>query len=188
MPNGRGGTPRATLTVGGRGGDDRDMSIDQTRVRRVTPRDAAELERFYAALSPQSRVWRFHAATRGIGRANAERFAAVDHVVRDGFVATEDGRVVGHLTLEPLAPGVNEVAVAVADRAQRHGVGTLLLAAGFASARLRHVRRLVGWVSFDNAAMRRLLAGAHHPWRVAWDGTVARYELDVPARADRAAA
>lgn len=156
------------------------MVHDDIRVRRVCPGDAAQLERFYADLSAESRVLRFHGASRGIGHQQAERFAAVDHRRRDGFVAVADGRVVGHLVLEPLGNGVEELAVAVDDRLQHRGVGTLLLAAAIASARLRHVRRLVAWVMVDNVAMRHLLAGGRNPMRIDWDGSVARYELQVP--------
>lgn len=156
------------------------MSDDEVRVRRVCPSDAAELERFYADLSPDSRARRFHGASRGIDLQQAERYAAADHRRRDGFLAVADGRIVGHLVLEPLGKRVEELAVAVDDRLQHHGVGTLLLAAAIASARLRNVRRLVAWVMVDNVAMRHLLAGGRHPMRIDWEGNVARYELDVP--------
>ena len=153
---------------------------DDIRVRRVCPSDAAELERFYADLSADSRIMRFNAASRGINQQQAVCFAAADHRGRDGFVAVAKGRIAGHLVLEPIGDGIEELAVAVDDRVQHHGVGTLLLAAAMASARLRHIRRLVAWVMVDNVAMRHLLAAGHYPMRIDWDGTVARYELAVP--------
>lgn len=155
------------------------MVQDDIRVRRVCSADAADLERLYTDLSADSRVLRFHGASRGIDHEQAESYAAVDHRRRDGFVAVVDGRIVGHLVLEPLGDGVEELAVAVDDRLQHQGVGTLLLAAAIASARLRHVRRLVAWVMADNVAMRRLLAGGHYPMRIDWNGSVTRYELKV---------
>ena len=156
------------------------MVDDDIRVRRVAPGDAPELERFYAELSAESRALRFHGASRGIGHEQADRFAAADHRLRDGFVAVADGRIAGHLVLERVGDGVEELAVAVDDRVQHHGVGTLLLAAAVASARLRHVRRLVAWVKAENVAMRHLLNASHHPLRLSWEGSVARYELEVP--------
>lgn len=164
------------------------MVHDDIRVRRVCPTDAAELERFYADLSADSRATRFHGASRGIDQLQAVRYAGADHLRRDGFVAVADGRIAGHLVLEPLGPGVEELAVAVDDRMQHHGVGTLLLGAAIASARLRHVGRLVAWVMAHNVAMRQLLAGGHHPMRIEWDGTVARYELVVPPDLPRSVA
>jgi GNAT superfamily N-acetyltransferase len=156
------------------------MVNGDVRVRRVCSGDAQQLESFYADLSAESRSLRFHGASHGIGHQRAETFAAADHQRRDGFVAVADGRIVGHLVLEPLGNGVEELAVAVDDRIQHQGVGTLLLAAAIASARLRHVRRLVAWVMVDNIAMRHLLAGGHYPLRIDWEGSVARYQLDVP--------
>lgn len=164
------------------------MVHDDIRVRRVRPADVQQLESFYADLSDESRALRFHGASHGIRQREAETFAAADHQRRDGFVAVADRRVVGHLVLEPLGNGVEELAVAVDDRIQHQGVGTLLLAAAIASARLRHVRRLVAWVMIDNVAMRRLLAGGHYPMRIDWDGSVARYELGVPPDLPRSVA
>ncbi|MEO7296558.1 MAG: GNAT family N-acetyltransferase [Candidatus Limnocylindria bacterium] len=165
------------------------MVRDDIRVRRVAPGDAPELERFYAELSADIRVSRFHSASRRISHAQAEVFAAADHWRRDGFVAVAGGRIVGHLVLEPMGEGTEELAVAVDDRVQHHGVGTLLLGAGVASARLRGVQRIVGWVMVENGAMRHLLVASHHRLRVSWEGSVARYELEVPpAMSGRAAA
>ncbi len=156
------------------------MVRDDIRVRRVAPGDVPDLERFYAELSADSRAARFHGACLGISHEQAERYAAADQRRRDGFVALAGGRIVGHLMLEPMAGGTEELALAVDDRLQHHGVGTLLVAAGLASARLRRIRRLVAWVRPENLAMRQLLTGSHHALSVAWEGTVARYELVVP--------
>ncbi|MDP9468039.1 MAG: GNAT family N-acetyltransferase [Chloroflexota bacterium] len=156
------------------------MVPDDIRVRRVASGDAHQLERFYANLTADSRVSRFYGARFGISHEEAERYAAADHRRRDGFVATANGRIVGHLVLEPLSPGIEELAVVVDDRVQHQGIGTLLLAAAVASARLRGIRRLVAWVRAENSAMRHLLTGGHHPVRLGWEGPVARYELEVP--------
>jgi L-amino acid N-acyltransferase YncA len=150
------------------------------RVRRVDSADAIELERFYAELSDESRVARFHAASRGISQEQATEFASADHRRRDGFVAVADGRIVGHLMLEPMSARTDELAVAVKDGFQHHGVGTLLMAAAVASARLRGVRRIVALVKPDNSAMQQLLTSSPHALRRAWEGSVARYELEMP--------
>jgi GNAT superfamily N-acetyltransferase len=102
------------------------MIQDDIRVRRVAAGDSGELERFYADLSEQSRAGRFHAASRGVSRQQASEFAWADHRRRDGFVAVTDGRIVGHLVLEPLGQQTDELAMAVEDHFQHHGVGTLL--------------------------------------------------------------
>lgn len=164
------------------------MDGQDIRVRRIAPEDAAELERFYAGLSPDSRAQRFHGGSRGVSGEQAAGFAAADHRHRDGLVAVADGRIVGHLVLEPLEPGVEELAVAVDDRYRHRGVGTLLLAAAFASARLRRIDRLVAWVAAANLPMRRLLESSHHAAQLGWDGLTARYELDVNPSPGSAAA
>lgn len=164
------------------------MIGDDIRIRRIEPGDARALERFYAELSAESRTSRFHAALRGIGHDQAEKFAAADHRSRDGFVAESAGRIVGHLVLEPMSDGAEELAVAVDDRVQHRGVGTLLLAAAIASARLRGVKRLVAWVRPENGAMRRLLVSSRRPLHLSWEGPIARYDLSVPPTALRRAA
>src|SRR4029077_238551 len=129
------------------------MFEDHIRVRRIAPGDEADLKRFYEELSPESRQLRFHAAGHGITPAAAAAFASADHAQRDGFVAVMDARIVGHLVLEPLSEGIEELAVAVDDRAQRTGVGTLLMAAAVASARIRHGRRRVAWGAGRNTRL-----------------------------------
>jgi GNAT superfamily N-acetyltransferase len=152
---------------------------DDIRVRRVRPDDAGELERLYAGLSESSRRQRFHRDAQPVTRRDAVAFASVDHRARDGFVAIHGSRVVGHLALEPRGGGVDEIAVVVDDRIQGRGVGTLLLAAGLASARLRGIGWVVAWVVAENRVARRLLEGTHHHARRFWEGQVARYEIQV---------
>lgn len=158
------------------------MARDDITVRWVRADDATRLEAFYCALTEDSRAARFHGACRGISHQRAEHDSAADHRRRDGFVAEYDGCIVGHLVLEPVSVGVEELAVAVADDVQHHGVGSLLMAAAVASARLRGVRHLQAWIRPDNEAMRRLFTGTSRPTHLlGWDGYDARYELDVPA-------
>jgi GNAT superfamily N-acetyltransferase len=126
-----------------------------------------------------------HMVRDDISHQQAETFVAADHLRRDGLVALANGRIVGHLVLEPVAEAMEELALAVDDGVQRHGVGILLLAGAVASARLRGIQRLVAWVRADNCAMRRLLIGSRYVLRVGWEDSIARYELEVPARLPR---
>jgi GNAT superfamily N-acetyltransferase len=160
--------------------DDQGVIDNDIRVRRVRPDDAAELERLYAELSDSSRLLRFHGRSRAVDRRAAAAFAAADHVRRDGFVAIDGPRVVGHLALEPLGAGAEELAVVVDDRAQHRGVGSLLLAAAVASARLRAIRTIVAWVMAENGAARHIVESTHRRARRFWEGPVARYEIEVP--------
>jgi GNAT superfamily N-acetyltransferase len=153
---------------------------DDIRVRRVEPDDAAELERLYSELSDSSRRLRFHSPSYAVDARVAAAFAAPDHLHLEGFVAVYGPRVVGHLVIKPRGGGVDELAVVVDDRIQHRGVGSLLLAAGLASARLRARRWAVAWVMAENRVARHLLEGTHHRARLFWEGAVARYEIEVP--------
>lgn len=183
---GRAGTASAVrpvdarhMALRGRRADRQHASMsDEIRVRRVRPEDAEELERLYAELDEASRERRFLDPSASVDAGAAAVFAAVDHHRRDGFVALDGPRVVGHLALEPRGGGVDEVAILVEARARHRGVGSLLMAAALASARLRSTRSIVAWVLADNQAARHLMASTHHPARLFWEGGLARYEID----------
>lgn len=137
------------------------------RIRRTRRADAPDLRLFYAELSDESRRRRFLGFTRGLSDAQADRFC------RHGFVATVPAgsaeRIVGHLSLEPIEPHVEEVAVAVADEWQHLGIGRALYAAALQSAESRGVRRLEATMFAYNTPIRRLLTGADRPYRISSD-------------------
>lgn len=157
---------------------------DHFSVRPIRPCDAAELLLFYARLSPESRRLRFLGTTGGITDAQAATFAAATPRGAAGFVAERDGRIVGHAVVEPTLPGVVEMAFAVDDAWQRHGIGRALLSESVAWARTHGVRRLELELFADNLAMRRLLRsvpGTHalvHP-----HGSVDEIDLVLPTAA-----
>jgi GNAT superfamily N-acetyltransferase len=137
------------------------------RIRRTRTADASELRRFYAALSDESRRRRFLGFVRELSETQADRFC------RHGFVATVPAgyseQIVGHLSLEPIEPHVEEVAVAVADEWQHQGIGRALYAAALRSAAARGVRRLEAMMYAYNTPIRRLLTGAGRPYRISSD-------------------
>jgi acetyltransferase len=138
---------------------------DQVRVRAVRPTDAAGLERFYTALSEESRRTRFLCITSALSHAQSVSFCTTDHDHREGFVAVvEGGRgeaelIVGHLCLEPDGTDQAEVAIAVADDFQHEGIGRRLMAAGIAWARREHIVRFTATMLESNAPINRLLGG-----------------------------
>lgn len=155
-------------------------------IRRIEASDADELAAFYAGLSDESRRTRFFCSSRGITAGQARLFASVDHRSADGFVAVlraagpDDGRIVGHLCLEPNGDGTDEVAVAVADAFQGRRVGTRLMRAAIASAVDRGVAGLTASLLCGNAAMRRLLTSAGLPLVArGYDGAVASFVLPI---------
>ena len=101
-------------------------------VRPVQPADQADLARFYASLSADSRYARFLATSRGITDHAAESFCGLDHEHREGLVALaslpdRSAQIVGHLCLDPVEDSAFEMAVAVADGWRGQGIGRRLL-------------------------------------------------------------
>jgi acetyltransferase len=140
-------------------------------VRPIDAADAKALHAFYGRLGPDSSRLRFFG--RSVLTENQARgFAAVDGQRRQGFVAIlnergpRDGSIVGHLCLEPTDDEALEVAVAVEDDFQRHGIGRSLLDAAIHWARGAGVKRLQASMFVGNAAIRRLLAGAGLPYEL----------------------
>jgi GNAT superfamily N-acetyltransferase len=146
-----------------------DRGLGAVRIRAIRPTDAADLERFYAALSPESRRTRFFAISSVLSHVQSVGFCTTDHDHREGFVAVIRGgrsageRIVGHLCLEPDGADTAEVAIAVADEFQHQGLGRLLMSAGLAWARREHIARFTATMYASNAPINRLLAGLGLP-------------------------
>ncbi|MEX2546781.1 MAG: GNAT family N-acetyltransferase [Chloroflexota bacterium] len=156
------------------------------RVRAIRPTDALELERFYAALSPESRRTRFFSVESTLSHGQSLSFCTTDHDHREGFVAVVDGgpvgqeRIVGHLCLEPDGEDAAEVAIAVADEFQRRGIGRRLMAAGTAWARRERIARFTATMLASNPPIHRLLVGLGLPARVrSVGGGVAEITIDL---------
>jgi len=173
--------PRATVVK--RPGPDRAA----VTVRPIGPDDAPELERFYERLSEDSRRLRFFAVTRGLSHSQSSAFCSTDHDHRDGFVATVAGpgggaRIVGHVCLEPAGDRRAEVAIAVADELQGHGIGRRLMVAAMDWARWAGVDVLVATMLASNAGIHRLVGSLGVTTRLSpagWDA--ATVEIFVPA-------
>jgi GNAT superfamily N-acetyltransferase len=161
----------------------------EVRIRAIRPSDEAELRRFYAGLSPESRRTRFFAVSPGLSQAQSHAFCTTDHDHREGFVAVarigpdhEEG-IFGHLCLEPDGAEAAEVAIAVADARQRQGIGRRLLAAGAAWARREHITRLTATMLAGNAPIHGLLASLGLPKRVAYVGAgLSEVTIDLGAQ------
>jgi GNAT superfamily N-acetyltransferase len=142
------------------------------RIRPIRLTDLGRLERFYAGLSPDSLNARFHGASRGIAERAARSFCGPDHAHREGFVALVDGdddgeTIVGHLCLEPTEHGELELAVAVADARQRHGIGRALLESALDWAAAHGVDRVRARIRWSNPAITGLLRTVGRPLTLA---------------------
>jgi acetyltransferase len=139
-------------------------------IRAIRPADVVPLERFYAELSPDSRDARFHGGARGIEDRAARTFCGPDHVHREGLVAVERQgrreRIVGHLCLEPLRSQDVEMAVAVADAWQHHGIGHALLVAAIDWACTHGFARVRGSIRWSNPAILGLVRACGRSVRI----------------------
>jgi RimJ/RimL family protein N-acetyltransferase len=120
-------------------------------------RDAAALQRFFALLSPRSRLLRFHgalnrlpeAAARSMSTQVAARHVALVAVGDDGELCAEARYAVdGHHA---------EFGIAVADAQQGQGLGRALLLRLAVHARESGIHTLVGSVMPGNEPMLALL-------------------------------
>lgn len=138
-------------------------------VRRIQPTDLPDLERFYMALSRESRRTRFFAVGPGPSHGQSASFCTPDHDHREGFVAIARQavlpreRIVGHLCLEPAGGHVAEVAIVVADEVQHEGIGRRLMEAGTRWALAGGFTTLTATVYVGNPSIHRLLVGLGLP-------------------------
>jgi GNAT superfamily N-acetyltransferase len=139
-------------------------------VRRIEPADSEALRQFYSALSAESRRRRFLSVSTRFGDAESRYLCGPDHDHREGFVAELTGssaerQIVGHICMEPCGPLEMEIAIAVADPFQGHGIGRRLADEAIRWAEAHGIRRVLAWSAWDNAAIRRLLESLRRPLR-----------------------
>jgi acetyl coenzyme A synthetase (ADP forming)-like protein len=123
------------------------------RLRPTTGEDEQPLIDFFAHLSPQALHLRFQGAVRPDAHLVAP-FLGGDGSESLSLVGELDGRIVGIGTYVRLRdPSRAEVAFAVADDLQRHGIGSRLLERLAVHARQEGVDRFVAQVLPENTAM-----------------------------------
>ena len=148
--------------------DAHDVLLRDGTTLRLRPPHAADVDEvleFFSGLSERSFYQRFHGAPQ-ISPRLAEPFVDPDWDDRGsyaGVVAGADGeeRIValaGYVRLRD--PSTAEVAFAVADELQGHGVGTRLLEELARRARSAGIERFVAEVMPDNSAMMRMFEDA----------------------------
>jgi acetate---CoA ligase (ADP-forming) len=134
------------------------------------------------SLSPHSRAMRF--ATSAVHLPSAAR-AAVEEV---GVIAfAPDGSCLGHTWYARTTKRRAEIAVVVADRYHRRGLGTILLRKLAEIAASRGIDVLEAYVLFDNVRMTDLLRDCGIPLRTQPDREGLRFELDIAQKVGNAA-
>ncbi|HKB79057.1 MAG TPA: GNAT family N-acetyltransferase, partial [Thermoanaerobaculia bacterium] len=124
------------------------------RLRPVRPEDREDLIRFYTRLSPDSLHFRFF-DTRTPEAALAGSPADVDYLREFGVVGELSGQIVAvaHYFSSPGNPKVAEVAFAIRDDMQGHGIGTKLLEKLAEAARANGIESFEAETLWDNRAM-----------------------------------
>jgi acetyltransferase len=126
----------------------------QITIRRLQAGDDRALGFLLSHLSDQSRYLRFHSASADLAR-ETRRLAGADHWHHEVLLALASAPrvpigVVEYVRTERFDRA--ELAIAIADHWQRHGVGLLLIDQLRAQARAAGVRHLLAWVVADNQA------------------------------------
>jgi GNAT superfamily N-acetyltransferase len=101
------------------------MEQTHVAVRRSRPADLEGFEAFVAGLSTETSTRRFFAPTARLPRSNA-RLLLTNDPRRGSFVAVEGDRVIAHGCWAAVSVDAAEMALVVADRTQRRGVGRRL--------------------------------------------------------------
>ncbi len=135
-------------------------------VRGVVPSDEGPIREFLEGLSVHSRYRRFFSLSPDLARW--ARSAASSEPDRYGLVACPPGTacVVGHAGYWRMREGRADLALAVADGYQGHGLGRVLLRRVADEAETRRVKVLCMDVLPSNLPGLALLAGCGRPLRV----------------------
>jgi GNAT superfamily N-acetyltransferase len=131
-------------------------------IRAIRPDDRQRLSAHFKALSPQSVYFRFFGLKRDLTETNLDRFTRPDFASHIGLAAVVNeegcerfigvGRYIAKPNLDKESNSA-EVAFAVLDADQGHGIGTLLLEHLAQVARERGINRFTADAMAGNAKM-----------------------------------
>ena len=146
-------------------------------VRAAGPDDADGIASFLRDLSSEARWFRF----MGLG-VNVERAAHQLVALGTGLVAVAgpDGEIVAHASFIPDGADRAELAFAVADAWQGHGIATILLAHLAQLAQASGIETLIAWVHPSNHRMLQLLRESGFPVEVRSEPGL--LEIQLPAK------
>jgi GNAT superfamily N-acetyltransferase len=160
----------------------------QIRIRAIRADDKQRLLQHFQTLSPQSVYYRFFGLKRSLNDDDLHRFTELDFVYHVGLAAT-----LGYGTSESFV-GVGryvrsedssraEVAFAVLDEYQGHGIGTLLLKHLARIARMGGIKEFVAYVLGRNKQMLEVFANSGFRVHDSHESGVVRVslEIEVPA-------
>jgi acetyl coenzyme A synthetase (ADP forming)-like protein len=132
----------------------------QVLLRPYADGDRDAVAAFFARLSPESRLMRFHSGGTRVEGAALDGVTAGHALVAEAASSTDSGgrRVVALANYVPLRdPGRAEMAIAVDDAEHGRGIGTALFERLSRDARRAGIRRFLALVMAGNRAMLALL-------------------------------
>lgn len=151
-------------------------------IRPVTPLDADAVATFVRRLSPTARFRRFHSPVHALSPRQLEGIVDVDHRGRETLLALRGRRVVGMSQfIETRDPEVVEVAIVVADRWQRMGLGRLLLDAAITAAGRCGHTTVTAYAQAENRAILQLIRSGSLPTRMETVGSIVEITIALPA-------
>jgi acyl-CoA synthetase (NDP forming)/RimJ/RimL family protein N-acetyltransferase len=148
-------------------------------LRPITPEDAAALQRFHVAQSPESTYLRFFAPMPRLSDRDLERFTTVDHVNRVAIVALVGDEIIGVGRYDRVDAHQAEVAFNIADAHQGRGLGSVLLEHLAAAARERGIHRFVAEVLPQNRKMVTVFRDAGYEVTHHFDDGVISLAFDI---------
>jgi RimJ/RimL family protein N-acetyltransferase len=141
-----------------------DLTLSNDRRLHIRPLGRCEgdaIRAFYARLSPRTRYLRFFSPMPTLPDSVLRLLTCVDQRRSLALVAEDgaaDGEVVGLASFGAIDHDRAEVALVVRDDWQHQGVGLELAGRVMQAAELRGFHRFLVHVTWDNLAIRRLLA------------------------------
>jgi acetyltransferase len=157
-------------------------------IRPTLPQDVDLLRTFFRRLSAESRYRRFMTSLRELPETLAQRFADIDyhrHLALLAEVFDEAGQETivaeARYVVDERDPETCEIALAVADEWQSHGIARALLGRLERQAVASGIRRMCADMLISNRAMRGLALRAGYAIRASSDDAeMARLEKVLP--------
>jgi RimJ/RimL family protein N-acetyltransferase len=135
------------------------------KIRPIEPRDRDRLRRLFMRLTPESRYRRYLSPKPDLTERELAYLADIDHVRHEALAAVDesDGSFVAaaRYVQLPDQPCTAEVAIEVADDAQRQGIGTKLAIQTLQRARANGITHVTATTLHENAPARALLRALH---------------------------
>lgn len=155
------------------------------QIRPISEEDQDRLVAFHEHLSPESVYLRFFTVHPHLSPAEVDHFTHVDGVDRMALVAVDGPQLVGVARYERAAaePERAEVAFAVADEYQGHGLGKIFLRRLAAHAVGVGIATFSAVTLVENHPMQEVFRHSGFPFQGRYTNGMVEYRLDISGAA-----